>query len=149
MPRKKPRSGWSPAFVFLIRRSKKRPRRNALRGSSFESVSDAVAVFGIPQLTNGLPAYINFTRNLIMEDLACLFDPKKIVVEIPGDIYVGDALISKLSALQNNGFRLSLCRRRPYPVPRLPPDCCAGRGARSRQCYRPGCRSPDDRYTQT
>lgn len=110
-----------PAFVFLIRRSKKHPRRNALRGNSSEFVSDAVAVFGIPQLTNGLPAYINFTRNLIMEDFACLFDPKEIVVEIPGDIYVDDTLINKLSTLQNNSFRLSLCRRRPYPAPRLPP----------------------------
>lgn len=71
-------------------------------------LSDAVNVFGIPHLTNGLPAYINFTRNLIMDDFAYLFDPKEIVVEVPGDVFVNDSLTEKLSALQRNGYRLSL-----------------------------------------
>ena len=69
---------------------------------------DAVNVFGIKNLTNGLPAYINFTRNLIMDDFAYLFDPKDIVVEVPSDIFVNDALVSKLSGLQRSGYQLSL-----------------------------------------
>ena len=69
---------------------------------------DAVNVFGIKNLTNGLPAYINFTRNLIMDDFAYLFDPNDIVVEVPSDIFVNDALVSKLSALQSTGYQLSL-----------------------------------------
>ena len=69
---------------------------------------DAVNVFGIKNLTNGLPAYINFTRNLIMDDFAYLFDPNDIVVEVPSDIFVNDALVSKLSALQSKGYQLSL-----------------------------------------
>ena len=69
---------------------------------------DAVNVFGIKNLTNGLPAYINFTRNLIMDDFALLFDPNDIVVEVPSDVFVNDALVSKLTTLQNKGYRLSL-----------------------------------------
>ena len=69
---------------------------------------DAMNVFGIKNLTNGLPAYINFTRNLIMDDFAYLFDPKDIVVEVPSDIFVNDALVSKLSSLQRSGYQLSL-----------------------------------------
>ena len=65
-------------------------------------------MFGIKNLTNGLPAYINFTRNLIMDDFAYLFDPNDIVVEVPSDIFVNDALVSKLSALQSKGYQLSL-----------------------------------------
>ena len=69
---------------------------------------DAANVFGISNLTNGLPAYINFTRNLIMDDFAYLFDPNEIVVEVPGDVFVNDALVGKLSSLQRSGYRLSL-----------------------------------------
>ena len=69
---------------------------------------DAVNVFGIKNLTNGLPAYINFTRNLIMDDFAYLFDPNDIVVEVPAEVFVNDALVSKLSGLQRAGYQLSL-----------------------------------------
>ncbi len=69
---------------------------------------DAVNVFGIKNLTNGLPAYINFTRNLIMDDFAYLFDPSEIIVEVPAEVFVNDALVGKLSGLQRAGYRLSL-----------------------------------------
>ncbi|MBE7004383.1 MAG: EAL domain-containing protein [Ruminococcaceae bacterium] len=69
---------------------------------------DAVNVFGIKHLTNGLPAYINFTRNLIMDDFAYLFDPNEIIVEVPAEVFVNDALVNKLSGLQRAGYRLSL-----------------------------------------
>ncbi len=69
---------------------------------------DAVNVFGIKNLTNGLPAFINFTRNLIMDDFAYLFDPNDIIVEVPAEVFVNDALINKLSGLQRAGYRLSL-----------------------------------------
>lgn len=69
---------------------------------------DAVNVFGIKHLTNGLPAYINFTRNLIMDDFAYLFDPNEIIVEVPAEVFVNEALANKLSGLQRAGYRLSL-----------------------------------------
>lgn len=93
-------------------------RRNDQVGAAVEGMDgdemtksvllDAANVFGIPNLTNGLPAYINFTRNLIMDDFAMLFDPNEIVVEVPGDIFVNDVLASKLSNLQRCGYKLSL-----------------------------------------
>ena len=69
---------------------------------------DAVDVFGIKNLTNGLPAYINFTGNLIMDDFAYLFDPNEIVVEVPAEVFVNEQLANKLSGLQRAGYRLSL-----------------------------------------
>ena len=71
-------------------------------------LNDAIAVFGIPQLTNRLPAYINFTRNLLMDDFAYLAGPKEIVVEVPGDVMVDDLLVQKLNALKRAGYRLAL-----------------------------------------
>lgn len=65
-------------------------------------------VFGISRLTDNLPAHINFTRNLLMEDFAYLADPKEIVIEVPGDIQVDDQLVQKLSELNRRHYRLSL-----------------------------------------
>ncbi len=93
-------------------------RRNGTSGAAGQDVDgdemtrsvllDAVNVFGIKNLTNGLPAYINFTRNLIMDDFAYLFKPGEIVVEVPSEVFVNDALVNKLSALQHAGYKLSL-----------------------------------------
>ena len=71
-------------------------------------LSDAVTVFGLSQLTNNLPAYINFTRTLLLEDFAYLVDPELIVIEIPADIPVDRALEQKLSELRRAGYRLAL-----------------------------------------
>lgn len=69
---------------------------------------DAMTVFGLQQLTNKLPAYINFTRNLLLSDFALLASPKEIVVEVMGDIEVDAQLIAKLGELKRGGYKLAL-----------------------------------------
>lgn len=71
-------------------------------------LSDAIGVFGIRQLTNGLPAFINFTRNLLLDDFALLANPKEVVIEVPGDITVDEALVDRFSTLRRAGYRLAL-----------------------------------------
>ena len=71
-------------------------------------LSDAVTVFGIANLTNNLPAYINFTRKLIMDDFAYLVDPCMIVIEVPASVSMDDALETKLSELHRVGYQLAL-----------------------------------------
>ena len=92
--------------------------RSGARGNSVNIVDgdaatravlgEAVSVFGISQLTDGLPAFINFTRNLLLDDFAFLASPKDIVIEVPGDIDVDEALMKRLFALQRGGYRLAL-----------------------------------------
>lgn len=71
-------------------------------------LSDAITVFGLRQLTNRRPAYINFTRNLILNDFALLANPREIVIEVPGDIEVDSLLIDKLLELKRAGYSFSL-----------------------------------------
>ena len=71
-------------------------------------LSDAVTVFGIQSLTNNLPAYINFTRKLIMDDFAYLVEPDKIVIEVPANVTMDDGLETKLSELHRVGYQLAL-----------------------------------------
>ena len=92
--------------------------RSGARGNSVNIVdgdaatravlSEAVSVFGISQLTDGLPAFINFTRNLLLDDFAFLASPKDIIIEVPGNIEVDEALTKRLFALQRGGYRLAL-----------------------------------------
>ena len=71
-------------------------------------LSDAVTVFGLSQLTNHLPAYINFTRNLLMGDFAYQASPKEIIIEVPGVLEVDEELMLKLGELKRAGYRLAL-----------------------------------------
>ena len=97
-------------YELLYRRNEQVGAATGMDGDEMTKsvLLDAVNVFGIKNLTNGLPAYINFTRNLIMDDFAYLFDPNEIVVEVPAEVFVNEALANKLSGLQRAGYRLSL-----------------------------------------
>ena len=71
-------------------------------------LNDALSVFGLEQLTEGLPVFINFTRTLLLEDFAYLADPKEIVIEVPGEVTVDEALVNKFAELRRAGYRLAL-----------------------------------------
>lgn len=71
-------------------------------------LSDAITVFGLPQLTNWRPAYVNFTKDLIMNDFVLLAQPQDVVVEIVEDIKVTNILLQKLKFLKSEGYVLAL-----------------------------------------
>ena len=71
-------------------------------------LADAVNVFGVASLTGGLPAFINFTRKLLIEDFAYLVEPGMLAVEVPSDIPMDEALLEKLERLRRDGYKLVL-----------------------------------------
>ena len=71
-------------------------------------VSNAINLFGLSELTDGAPAYVNFTRNLILTNLAYMARPDQIIVEVPGGILVDERLKERLYELKNLGYRISL-----------------------------------------
>ena len=71
-------------------------------------VSNAINLFGLSELTGGAPAYVNFTRNLILTNLAYMARPDQIIVEVPGGMSVDERLKDRLYELKNMGYRLSL-----------------------------------------
>ena len=71
-------------------------------------LADAVNVFGVASLTGGLPAFINFTRKLLIEDFAYLVEPGMLAVEVPSDIPVDETLLEKLEQLRRDGYKLVL-----------------------------------------
>ena len=71
-------------------------------------LSDAISVFGLPQLTNRLPAYVNFTQNLLMTDFALKAKPSEIVVMVMDSVDVDEPLAEKLRELRKRGYKLAL-----------------------------------------
>lgn len=71
-------------------------------------VTDALTSFGLNHLTSGKRAFINFTYNLIKEDLPTLFDPDDLAVELLESVVVDDHIIEKCKQLKEKGYVIAL-----------------------------------------
>ncbi|MGE4275686.1 MAG: EAL and HDOD domain-containing protein [Lawsonibacter sp.] len=71
-------------------------------------LSDALFLFGLSKLTNQHPAFINFTRNLIMDGFVEVTDPKEVIVEILEDVVVDADFLIQLKFLKDKGYTLAL-----------------------------------------
>ena len=71
-------------------------------------LSDVVNIFGVSALTGGLPAFINFTPKLLIQDFASLIDPSLLVIEVPADVPMDGRLLEKLKHLREDGYRIVL-----------------------------------------
>lgn len=71
-------------------------------------VTDALTNFGLKNLTGGKKAFINFTHNLIKEDMPTLFRPEELTVELLENIIVDEQLVEKCKTLKNLGYTLAL-----------------------------------------
>lgn len=60
----------------------------------------------ITTITHGLPAFINFTAELIHNPP--FFDPKSMIIEVLEDICITDKIIASLKKLKEKGFTLAL-----------------------------------------
>ncbi|WP_396586339.1 EAL and HDOD domain-containing protein [Bermanella sp. R86510] len=69
-------------------------------------IMNAFGEAGLESICGEHPAYINFTRNLIMERPP--FDPKHFVIEILENIEVDDELIKALKVAKREGAKLAL-----------------------------------------
>lgn len=76
--------------------------------ASKEVIYNTFQIFGIENLTNGKPVFINFTENLINEETATLFSKNHLVVEILETVTPSRRVIENSRALKKRGYRLAL-----------------------------------------
>ena len=71
-------------------------------------LSDAITVFGLSNLTNSKPAFVNFTENLILDGFVKLTDAKEVAVELLETIKITPELLERLGELKQLGYQLVL-----------------------------------------
>jgi EAL and modified HD-GYP domain-containing signal transduction protein len=65
-------------------------------------------LFGLSRLTGGRPAFINFTRDYLLNDLVRLFPTHSVVVEILEDIPPDREVVAACRGLKDAGYTLAL-----------------------------------------
>lgn len=63
---------------------------------------------GVENITNDLPAYINFHSNALINNFPSFLDPSKVVIEILEDVPATDVLLSACKLLASKGYLLAL-----------------------------------------
>jgi EAL and modified HD-GYP domain-containing signal transduction protein len=76
--------------------------------STLGVISSMFVEIGLDELTGGRPAFINFTRNLLLEDVARLLSPDLVTIEILEDVAADEEVLQACRKLKDSGFRLAL-----------------------------------------
>src|SRR5437773_496824 len=71
-------------------------------------LSDAVLALGLDVLTSGRPAFINFTRSLLLSGAGTLLPPTSMVIELREDIVVDESVVEACRRLHGRGFAIAL-----------------------------------------
>lgn len=94
----------------LLYRSGARFGHQAVDGDvkTMEVISNSIMLFGLEQMTRGRKAFINFTPNLLEQDIADILPPERVVIEILENIEPGEAVLAGCRRLKQKGYTLAL-----------------------------------------
>lgn len=76
--------------------------------ASSKTISDSFATFGIDLLSGGKPIFINFTRNLLLDQAAIIFPREILTVEILENITADRDVIEACRKVRNRGYMIAL-----------------------------------------
>ncbi len=71
-------------------------------------VLNAITEFGMRDIVGNCPAFINVTKNFMLDDAVLGLDPKQVVLEILEDVTVDDVLFESVKKLSARGFKIAL-----------------------------------------
>ncbi|MDO9536172.1 MAG: HDOD domain-containing protein [Bacillota bacterium] len=102
---------YQEVFAYeLLYRSGANKFYSSLNGdeASSEVITNSFLLIGLETLTRGKKAFINFTRNLLENDVAILLPNEVIVVEILQDIEPDEKMLGACKKLKELGYLLAL-----------------------------------------
>ena len=76
--------------------------------STLAVIANSLLVIGLDELTGHRPAFINFTRNLLIQDVAQHLPPGQVTVEILEDIQADEEVLAACRRLKAAGYILAL-----------------------------------------
>ena len=71
-------------------------------------LTSSFGVIGIEEITNGHRAFVNFTEKLLVDEVATVFNPNTLVVEILEDIEPSAEIIKACNKLKEKGYTIAL-----------------------------------------
>ncbi len=71
-------------------------------------LTTALAITGVEKLSSGKKLFVNFTKDLIMEQVPTMMSPKHMVVEILEDVEPDEEFIKVCMDLKKKGFQIAL-----------------------------------------
>lgn len=98
------------AYEILYRSGNKNTYDISINGdlATASVVIDALINFGIGQLAGEKGVFVNFTRNLLVENLPFVFEPDRLTVEILETLDVDALLVEKCRILKERGYTIAL-----------------------------------------
>lgn len=84
--------------------------------ASSEVITNSFLLIGLETLTRGKKAFINFTQNLLENDVATLLPNEYIVVEILTDIEPDEKMLGACKKLKEMGYLLALSNYKYDPI---------------------------------
>ncbi|MBM4385756.1 MAG: HDOD domain-containing protein [Deltaproteobacteria bacterium] len=97
------------AYEFLFRDGPVNAFRcDSISRATSSVIADSFLTIGLDSLTGGRPAFINFSHESLVQDLAYLLPPKLLVVEVLESVEPDAAAIDACRRLKSAGYTLAL-----------------------------------------
>jgi EAL and modified HD-GYP domain-containing signal transduction protein len=80
----------------------------AAEQASARVIADALGAFGLDVITHGRLAFINLPRKLVVEGMAKLLPPRKVVLELLEEIEGDEEILDSCQRLEQEGYQLAL-----------------------------------------
>ncbi|MBM7557392.1 EAL and HDOD domain-containing protein [Halanaerobacter jeridensis] len=71
-------------------------------------LTSSFGVIGIEEITNGNRAFVNFTKELLIDEIATVFNPNTLVVEILEDIEPTPQVLAACKKIKDKGYIIAL-----------------------------------------
>ncbi|MDL2294685.1 HDOD domain-containing protein [Ruminococcaceae bacterium OttesenSCG-928-D13] len=71
-------------------------------------VLEALTWGGINKITGGVPAFVNFTERLLLDEVATLYSKEFLVVEVLENIHITNAVLDAIRELKHKGYKIAL-----------------------------------------
>ena len=95
-------------YELLFRSNLENYFHPASNGNTSECIVDNCLLFGLNALAGGRKAFVNFTREALIQDYPMLLPSKQIVVEILEDVRPDDQVLAACRRLKNAGYTIAL-----------------------------------------
>lgn len=75
--------------------------------AAYSVIANSLLLMNFDNLTSGKPVFIEFTANLLKEELPTVFLPDKVIVDLPEDLELDESALLKCLKLKKSGFLFS------------------------------------------